>query len=94
MERRTLASSTSSSNNRNSPPPEDAWINTYRKLLPEWQSIAASQQVPYYSIISLLFLFIVVHFCKVIFESFVYFRCYHTYVLLYAGDSLSLYIRI
>lgn len=53
MERRTLASSTSSSNNRNSPPPEDAWINTYRKLLPEWQSIAASQQVPYYSIISL-----------------------------------------
>ncbi|KAI5651267.1 hypothetical protein M9H77_37272 [Catharanthus roseus] len=50
MERRTLASTSSSSssissNNNNSPPPEDAWINTYRNFLPQWQSFAASQQL-------------------------------------------------
>lgn len=36
MQRGTLASSSSSSR----PPPEDAWVDTYLKLLPHWQSLS------------------------------------------------------
>nr|GLL17779.1 peroxisome biogenesis protein 2 [Ipomoea trifida] len=50
MVRETLASSSSSSpsgspsTSINPPPPEDAWINTYQKLIPRWQSLTPSHQ--------------------------------------------------
>lgn len=41
MDRRTLASSSSSTSGDSAaaPPPEDAWFNTYLKLIPQWQSV-------------------------------------------------------
>lgn len=43
MERQqTLASSSSSSSS--SPPAEDAWVDSYLKLLPQWQSLTSSNQ--------------------------------------------------
>ncbi|KAG6415767.1 hypothetical protein SASPL_123183 [Salvia splendens] len=41
MDRQILASSSSSTsgNSANPPPPEDAWFNTYLKLIPQWQSV-------------------------------------------------------
>ncbi|KAL2462663.1 Peroxisome biogenesis protein 2 [Forsythia ovata] len=47
MDRQTLVSSSSSTNRGNSispAPPEDAWVNTYRKLLPRWKSLTGSNQ--------------------------------------------------
>ncbi|CAA3023704.1 peroxisome biogenesis 2 [Olea europaea subsp. europaea] len=46
MERQTLASSSSSTSGISiiSPPPEDAWITTYQKLRPQWQSLSSSNQ--------------------------------------------------
>ncbi|XP_055826366.1 peroxisome biogenesis protein 2-like [Solanum dulcamara] len=43
MDRQTLASSASSSIG-DLPPQEDAWLSTYYKLLPPWQSLASSHQ--------------------------------------------------
>lgn len=49
MQRETLASSSSSSSSPSSssygnPPPEDAWVDTYLRLLPQWQSLTPSNQ--------------------------------------------------
>ncbi|KAL3618298.1 peroxisome assembly protein (Peroxin-2) [Castilleja foliolosa] len=46
MDRQTLASSSSSTagDSINPPPPEDAWYNTYLKLLPQWQSVYSNSQ--------------------------------------------------
>lgn len=65
MERQTLASSSSSrsgiSDGNNSPPPppppEDAWVNSYLKLLPQWQSLTSSNQVFPLPLLSLSFFF-------------------------------------
>ncbi|CAK9161503.1 unnamed protein product [Ilex paraguariensis] len=46
MERQTLAPSSSSSSS-SSPPTEDAWVNTYQRLLPQLQSLT----LPHKSII-------------------------------------------
>ncbi|XP_057503678.1 peroxisome biogenesis protein 2-like isoform X2 [Actinidia eriantha] len=49
MQRETLASSSSPSStpstSGNRPPPEDSWVNTYQRLLPQWQSLALSSQL-------------------------------------------------
>lgn len=41
MDMQALASSSSSTSgsSANPPPPEDAWFNTYLKLIPQWQSL-------------------------------------------------------
>ncbi|GMP61886.1 hypothetical protein CsSME_00024178 [Camellia sinensis var. sinensis] len=48
MPRETLASSSSSSSTSssgaNNPPPEDAWVDAYQRLLPQWQSLSLSPQ--------------------------------------------------
>ncbi|GFZ04178.1 Pex2/Pex12 N-terminal domain-containing protein [Actinidia rufa] len=48
MQRESLASSSSPfstpSTSDNRPPPEDAWVDTYQRLLPQWQSLALSSQ--------------------------------------------------
>ncbi|KAL6495903.1 peroxisome assembly protein (Peroxin-2) [Orobanche gracilis] len=45
-DRQTLASSSSSTVNDsiNPPPPEDAWYNTYLKVLPKWHSVCSASQ--------------------------------------------------
>lgn len=44
MQRETLASSSSSSSSPSRPPPEDAWVETYLKLIPHWQSLPLSNR--------------------------------------------------
>ncbi|KAG5537737.1 hypothetical protein RHGRI_025001 [Rhododendron griersonianum] len=44
MQRETLASSSTSSSSYNNPPPQDAWVDTYLRLLPHWQSLTPSNQ--------------------------------------------------
>lgn len=39
------SSSTASLSDTNLPPPEDAWIDTYHKLLPHWQSLSHTHLV-------------------------------------------------
>ncbi|KAI8021789.1 Peroxisome biogenesis protein 2 [Camellia lanceoleosa] len=45
MPRETLASASSSSSTSssgaNNPPPEDAWVDAYQRLLPQWQSLSS-----------------------------------------------------
>ncbi|XP_077211350.1 pex2/Pex12 N-terminal domain-containing protein / zinc finger (C3HC4-type RING finger) family protein [Tasmannia lanceolata] len=41
MVRETLTATSSSSSSNQDPPPVDAWIDTYRELLPHWQSFKA-----------------------------------------------------
>ncbi|KAB1218538.1 Peroxisome biogenesis protein 2 [Morella rubra] len=38
------SSSTASTSSTNLPPPEEAWVDTYQKLLPQWQSLSHSHQ--------------------------------------------------
>ncbi|XP_027069189.1 peroxisome biogenesis protein 2-like isoform X2 [Coffea arabica] len=53
MERQqTLASSSSSSSS--SPPAEDAWVDSYLKLLPQWQSLTSSNQEQMVKVFSLM----------------------------------------
>ncbi|GFP85652.1 peroxisome biogenesis protein 2 [Phtheirospermum japonicum] len=46
MDRQTLAPSSSSAGGDSiiPPPPADAWLNTYLKLLPQWQSVYSNSQ--------------------------------------------------
>ncbi|KAL6996453.1 peroxisome assembly protein (Peroxin-2) [Sarracenia purpurea var. burkii] len=51
MHRETLVTSLSASSSSSSrcdypPPPEGAWVDSYQRLLPQWQSLNLSHQIP------------------------------------------------